>query len=83
MAIYELTTPFDPAEIAKLRSDFEVKSDLMEIRRIAIEEYGMVDEEFVKMEYMEGALEDSVESFEEAPNGEMGLDAILSAIGLK
>lgn len=71
------------AEIAELRSDVEVENDLLEIRRIAIEEYGMVDEEFVKMEYMEGSSEDSVESFEETPRETVGLDAILSAIGLK
>ena len=72
------------AEVAKLRSDLEVQHDLMEIRRIAIEEYGMVDESFVKMEYMESTLVDSVESFEENGKGSIGLqDAILSAIGLK
>ncbi|MBQ9805435.1 MAG: hypothetical protein IJW49_02850 [Clostridia bacterium] len=71
------------AEIAKLRSDVEAENDLLEIRRIAVEEYGMVDEEFVKMEYMEGSSEDSVESFEETPRETVGLDAILSAIGLK
>lgn len=71
------------AEISKLRSDFEVQNDLLEIRRIAMEEYGMVDEEFIKMEYMESLAEDSVESFEEKPRESVGLDAILSAIGLK
>ena len=71
------------AEISKLRSDFEVQNDLLEIRRIAVEEYGMVSEEFVKMQYMEGTSEDSVESFEEAPRQNVSLDAILSAIGLK
>lgn len=71
------------AEIAKLRSDFEVQNDLLEIRRIAVEEYGMVSEEFVKMQYMEGTSEDSVESFEEETRQNVSLDAILSAIGLK
>lgn len=71
------------AEIEKLRSDFEVRNDLLEIRRIAVEEYGMVSEEFVKMEYLQGTNEDSVESFEEGGRETVGLDAILSAIGLK
>jgi hypothetical protein len=55
----------------------------VEIRRIAVEEYGMVSEEFVKMQYMEGTSEDSVESFEEETRQNVSLDAILSAIGLK
>jgi len=70
-------------EISKLRSDFEVQNDLLEIRRIAVEEYGMVSEEFVRMQYMQGTGEDSVESFEELSRETVGLDAILSAIGLK
>jgi len=71
------------AELSKMRSDYEVRNDLLEIRRIATEEYGMVSEDFVQMEYLEGGSEDSVEVFEETPRESVGLDAILSAIGWK
>lgn len=71
------------AEVAKMKSDFEASIDLLEIRRIAVEEYGMVDKDYVKVEYIELNPEDSVESFEEEEKREVGLSAILSALGLK
>ncbi|MBE6601456.1 MAG: hypothetical protein E7637_02980 [Ruminococcaceae bacterium] len=71
------------AEVAKMRSDFEASVDLLEIRRIAVEEYGMVDQDYVKVEYIDLNPEDSVESFEEKERPSVGLSAILSALGLK
>ena len=66
-----------------MRSDIEASIDLLEIRRIAMEEYGMVEEEYLKMDYISMKTEDSVEAFEdERPTG-VGLSAILSAIGIK
>ena len=70
-------------ELAKLRSDFEVQNDLLEIRRIAVEEYGMVSKDFLKSEQIELAAEDSVEQFEEEPREKVGFAALLSAIGIK
>ncbi|MBR3894929.1 MAG: hypothetical protein IKJ35_07265 [Clostridia bacterium] len=70
-------------EVAELKSDFEVKNDWLEIRRIAMEEYGMVEEDYVKMEYISMPSEDSVEVFEEEREKQVGLSAILSAIGIK
>ena len=70
-------------EVAQMRSDIEASIDLLEIRRIAMEEYGMVEEEYLKMDYISMKTEDSVEAFEdERPTG-VGLSAILSAIGIK
>lgn len=70
-------------EVAELRSDFEVRNDWLEIRRIAMEEYGMVEEDYIKTEYIDLSAEDSVEVFEEEREKSVGLSAILSAIGLK
>ena len=70
------------AELNKLRSDLDVKNDLLEIRRIAVEEYGMVEEEYLKTHYLSSTVEDSVEVFEEEQEESVGLAAILSAIGI-
>lgn len=71
------------SEVAELKSDFEVQNDWLEIRRIAMEEYGMVEEDYVKMEYISLTPEESVETFEEEREKSVGLSAILSAIGIK
>lgn len=67
----------------ELRSDFNVGTDLLQIRRIASEEYGMVSEDYVKMDYISLQGEDSVEVYEERRTESIGLSALLSAIGLK
>ena len=70
-------------EVAEMRSELEASINLLEIRRIAVEEYGMVEEEYLKMDYISMQTEDSVEAFEdERPSG-VGLSALLSAIGIK
>ncbi len=66
-----------------LESDLEVRNDLLQIRTIATEEYGMIDENYVKMDYISLRAEDSVESFEEEREESVGLAALLSAIGLR
>lgn len=70
------------AEVAELRSDFEVQNNLLEIRRIAIEEYGMVEEDYLKSDYLSLEGEDSVEAFEEERDDKVSLSALLSAIGI-
>lgn len=70
------------AEVAELRSDFEVQNNLLEIRRIAIEEYGMVEEDYLKTDYLSLSAEDSVEAFEEERDDKVSLSALLSAIGI-
>ena len=71
------------AQAAELKSDFEVGNDFLEIRQIATEEYGMVAEDYVKMDYVSLRGEDSVEVYEEEREKSVGLSALLSAIGLK
>ena len=70
------------AEVTKLRSDFEVQNNLLEIRRIAVEEYGMVGEEYLKTDYVALSSEDSVETFETDREEKISLSALLSAIGI-
>lgn len=70
-------------EIAELRSDIDVGNDLLHLREIAVEEYGMVDEAYVKMTYLDTRAEETIESYEEETRGGIGLSALLSAIGIK
>ena len=70
-------------EVNELRSDLEAKHDMLEIRDIAINEYGMVPESYVRMEYLTVGEGDKIEAFEEERRPMIGLDAILSAIGIK
>ena len=74
----------DAAVVAEeLKSDLEVGNDFLEIRQIATEEYGMVAEDYVKMDYISLGGEDNVEVYEEEREKSVGLSALLSAIGLK
>ena len=70
-------------EVRDLEANLESKTDLMEIRRIAVEEYGMVEEYYVKMEYLSLDSAEEIEAFERDRNRELGLSAILSAMGWK
>lgn len=76
--IAELST-----QVADLEEDLKNTSDLMEIRRIAMEEYGMVEEEYLKAEYITVETEEKIEVFETKKKNQLSLDAILSAIGWK
>ncbi len=70
-------------QVSDLRSDLESNVDLMAIRQIAIEEYGMVEQDYLKMDYISLDSSEAVEIFEDQQNKNVGLSAILSAIGLK
>ena len=71
------------SDVNELRSDIEAKHDLLEIRRIATEEYGMVGEDFVRMQYISVESEERIEAFAETRRASIGLSAILSALGIK
>ncbi len=71
------------AEVRDLEANLESKTDLMEIRRIAVEEYGMVEGDYVRMEYLSLDSAEEIEAFERDRNRELGLSAILSAMGWK
>ena len=70
-------------EVSDLQSELNVKNDLLAIRDIATEEFGMVEEKYVKMQYLSMGSGDSIEVFEEKKQETVGISAILSAIGLK
>ena len=71
------------AEISDLEGKLEANADLMEIRRIAVEEYGMVEEDHLKMERLSLDSAEEIRVYEQTRNQEMGLSSILSAIGWK
>ena len=71
------------SEVSDLQSELDVKNDLLLIRDIATEEFGMVEEKYVKMQYLSMGSSDSIEVFEEERQEKVGLAALLSAIGLK
>ncbi len=70
-------------EVSDLKSELNVKNDLRVIRDVATEELGMVEEKYVKMQYLSMGSGDSIEVFEEEKQESVGISAILSAIGLK
>jgi hypothetical protein len=70
-------------EVSDLKSELDVKNDLLVIRNIATEEFGMIEEKYVKMQYLSMGSSDSIEVFEEKKQENVGISAILSAIGLK
>ncbi len=69
-------------EVSELRSDLSVQNDLLTIREIAVNEYGMVDREYLRMEYLSMGGEDSIDVFEEEPPKTVGLSALLNALGI-
>lgn len=71
------------SEVADLQADADVQNDLLVIRRIALEEYGMVSEEYLKMDYVSMKTEESIEVYEEERQESVGISALLSAIGIK
>lgn len=71
------------SEIDDIEGKLEAEADLMEIRRIAVEEYGMVDEDHLKMEHLSLDSTEDVQVYAQGKNREIGLSSILSAIGWK
>ncbi|MBQ1962701.1 MAG: hypothetical protein II369_01125 [Clostridia bacterium] len=71
------------AEVADLEADMNVQSDLLLIRDIAISEYGMIGEEYVRMDYVTLHGEDVIEAYEDGRGEGISLSALLSAIGIK
>ena len=69
-------------EVSDLKSELDVKNDLLVIRDIATEEFGMIEEQYVKMQYLSMGSGDSIEVFEEKKQERVGIATILSAIGL-
>ena len=70
-------------EVADLQSDVNVQSNLLELREIAVEQYGMIDQRFLEMSYLDTQAEDRIDAYEEERDEGIGLSALLSALGIK
>lgn len=84
-AVNELTLQLSQmsGEVNELRSDLDVQNDLLAIREIAVNEFGMVEEEYVRLNYITQDKTDTIEAFEEKEETGVGLSALLSALGIK
>ena len=70
------------AEIAELENELNVKNDLDAIRRIAVDEYGMISTDISTTHYIMLGGGDRIEAFSEE-NGNAGVMALLSALGIR
>ena len=70
-------------EVDELRSDINAETNLLQIRDYAVDELGMVKEDFVQMDYVTLSDGPSIEVVEEEKEINVGLSALLSAIGFK
>ena len=65
-----------------LNTELSLKNDMLEIERIAVEEYGMVRSDFVSAEVLSTDSENSVEVYETKSEFGQGLSNVLGAIGI-
>ncbi len=65
-----------------LNTELSLKNDMLEIERIAVEEYGMVRSDFVSTEVLSTDSENTVEVYETKGEFGRGLSNLLSAIGI-
>lgn len=69
-------------EYTMLSTELSLKNDMLEIERIATEEYNMVRSEYVSVQVLTTQSEDTVEIFEAKDEFAQGLSNLLSAIGI-
>ena len=65
-----------------LNTELSLKNDMLEIERIAVEEYGMVRSDFISTQVLTTESENSVEVYEPSNEFGQGLSNLLSAIGI-
>ena len=65
-----------------LNTELSLKNDMLEIERIAVEEYGMVRSDFVSTQVLTTQSENTVEVYEPTSEFGQGLSNLLSAIGI-
>ena len=65
-----------------LNTELSLKNDMLEIERIAVEEYGMVRSDFVSTQVLTTQSENTVEVYEPTSEFAQGLSNLLSAIGI-
>ena len=69
-------------EIRDLEGKLNVKNDMLEIRRIAVEEYGMISEGFASSRYVDVSSGEKLESVKKNKNKESWFKELLRAIGI-
>ena len=65
-----------------LNTELSLKNDMLEIERIAVEEYNMVRSEYVPTQVLTTESENTVEVYEQKSEFGQGLSNLLSAIGI-
>ena len=65
-----------------LNTELSLKNDMLEIERIAVEEYNMVRSEYVPTQVLTTESENTVEVYEQKSEFGKGLSNLLSAIGI-
>ena len=65
-----------------LNTELSLKNDMLEIERIAVEEYNMVRSDFVPTQVLTTQSENTVEVYEQSSEFGQGLSNLLSAIGI-
>ena len=65
-----------------LNTELSLKNDMLEIERIAVEEYNMVRSDFVPTQVLTTQSENTVEVYEQKSEFGQGLSNLLSAIGI-
>ena len=71
------------SEVADIQAELAVSTDVIALREVAVNELGMVDEDFVRVEYVSNDTEDSIVIIDEEKEESVGLFAILNALGIK
>ena len=64
-----------------LSTDLEVKNNMLDIKRIAVEEYGMISAEYAASRYLDITEEEKIENFNGAEKEESLFSRLLKAIG--
>lgn len=69
--------------VAQAQTDLEADLDLLVIREIAVDEYKMVSEEYLKNEYLSTEKKNKIETFDEKSREFSGLFDWLKALGFR
>lgn len=67
--------------VDELSDKLDLKNDMLNIRDIAVNQLGMVGEEYLSGNYVKEDKEDNIEVYEQEEKKESGLSALLSAMG--
>ncbi len=69
-------------EINDLEGKLEVKNNMLDIKRIAVEEYGMISSEYASSRYVDIRDDEVINKYDEKDGDKSWLFGILEALGL-